>query len=232
MSNLGKKDRQIWYEFWAKRPPEKLSAQARIKFLFGDILELMLLFLAREAGHSVSNEQEEVDIDGVKGHLDATIDGVVVDAKSCSSYSFKKFETGALKNDDSFGYIPQLSGYSEAKGGMDGAFLAIDKTVGDVCLLPIGKEELSQYDAKSRIAHLKTIVSCETPPERCYTAKDFGASGNKTLAIGCSYCAFKRECWADSNGGNGLRVFLYSDGPKFFTEVKQEPRVQEVKGEA
>ena len=51
----------------------------------------MLLF-ARMAGHDVTEEQKELELDGVKGHKDATIDGWVCDIKSASSFGFKKFK--------------------------------------------------------------------------------------------------------------------------------------------
>jgi hypothetical protein len=228
MSNIGKKDRQIWYDFHHKQPREQLSAQARIKFLYGDILERLLIFWAKEAGHDVKDVQQEVEVDGIKGHLDAVIDDVVVDAKSCSSYAFKKFEEGTLKNDDPFGYMHQVGGYSEAKDGADGAFLAIDKTTGNITLLPVPRAELAALGTRDRIRHLRNVVASLEPPPKCYQPKDFGQSGNKILPIGCSYCDHKFECHADTNGGKGLRVFLYSDGPKFFTEVKREPQVPEL----
>ena len=53
VSNLGKPDRQLWYE--ANDPAkEELAGHTLIKFLFGDILEHLLLFLAAEAGHENS----------------------------------------------------------------------------------------------------------------------------------------------------------------------------------
>lgn len=227
MSNIGRKDRQIWYDFHHKEEPEQLSAAARIKFLFGDILERMLIFLAKEAGHEVTEEQEAVSVDGIVGHKDANIDGVTVDAKSCSSPSFAKFRAGDLQ-DDPFGYTAQLAGYCAADGGNDGAFLAIDKQHGDITLLAIGKEKLAEFNVSERIQQIKEVVKSDTPPARCYSDVPYGKSGNKHLSIGCSYCRHKFECWSDANGGKGLRVFLYSGKPVFMTNVEREPKVPEL----
>ena len=66
---------------------------------------------------------------------------MTIDVKSCSSYAFKKFKEGRLRDDDPFGYISQLSSYVYA--GKDdplvtnkthGAFLAVDKQNGHICL--------------------------------------------------------------------------------------------------
>src|SRR5690606_25725922 len=90
---------------------EPLRPEAYLKFLYGDILEDLLLFLAEAAGHTVVGRQDEQEIAGIKGHRDCVIDGTVVDAKSASSYSFKKFKEGRLREDDPFGYVDQLQSY-------------------------------------------------------------------------------------------------------------------------
>src|SRR6478609_758961 len=53
MSNLGKGDRQIWYEVKGGADKEEIGPETKIKFLFGDIWESIMLFLAKEAGHDV-----------------------------------------------------------------------------------------------------------------------------------------------------------------------------------
>ena len=85
-SSLGRPDRQIWYMANSQGGPQELNAKTYFKFLYGDIIELLVLFLAKEAGHKVEREQEEIEVDGVLGHIDAIIDGVVVDVKSASPY--------------------------------------------------------------------------------------------------------------------------------------------------
>ena len=47
------------------------------------------------------------------------------------------------------------------------------------------------------------------------------------LSIGCSYCAYKVDCWSDANDGQGLRKFIYSKGPRWLTKVVSEPNVSE-----
>lgn len=226
MSNIGKGARQLWYE---KRygSEETLPPHTLVKFMFGDIIEQLILFLASIAGHRVTEQQAEVAIDGVKGHIDADIDGVTVDVKSASTHSFRKFADGSLIEDDPFGYVEQLAGYSKARN-TDGAFLAVDKQNGHITYLPISREDLAAVDVEGRIDYLKSVIDQDVEPERCYSDEEEGKSGNRALGINCSYCSHKHRCWADANGGLGLRTFLYASGPKFLTHVAREPQVKEV----
>lgn len=225
MSNLGKGARQLWY---AKHyePEEKLQGHTLLKFLVGDIVERVLLLLAGLAGHRVTALQAEVDLQGIKGHIDADIDDVTIDVKSASAYAFKKFANGTLAEDDAFGYLEQIASYSQARG-TDGAFLAMDKVTGHLAYLKYTKADLAHYDMEARITYLKKILDNPIEPERCYSDEKIGESGNRKLGTNCSYCDFKKRCWADSNGGLGLRTFLYSTGPVFLTQVKVEPKVFE-----
>jgi len=225
MSNLGKGARQLWYERKYGNA-EKFEGKTLIKFLIGDITEHLLLFLAEVGGHSVTHKQMEVAVDGIKGHIDADIDGVTIDAKSASSHAFRKFKDGTLADDDSFGYIEQLSGYCIARD-TDGAFLAMDKVSGELAVYSLSKEEAKQLDIHSRIAYLKKALNSDVIPDRCYSDEPEGSSGNRKLNVNCSYCQFKNKCWADANGGLGLRTFLYSRGPVFLTHVVKEPKVYE-----
>lgn len=227
LSNLGKKDRQLWYETHGYKG-EDFNASTYFKFLYGDLLEELVLFLAEVSGHTVDGRQGEVRVDGILGHRDAFIDGVLVDVKSTSSYAFKKFKDGTLKDDDPFGYYTQLSGYiADHEYDRDhGAFLAVDKQNGTLALLPVPSGDT--VDIHSRIAHLKEVVASDTPPDRCYEPEPMGKSGNMKLGTGCSYCSFKNECWKDANDGTGLRKFLYSTGPVWLTAVAEPPKVMEV----
>lgn len=225
MSNLGKPLRQLYYELndYKKEP---LSPQTKMKFLYGSICEELVLFLVKEAGYSVTKEQMEVEVDGVKGHIDAFIEDVLVDVKSCSTRSFEKFEKGKLLEDDPFGYIAQLNGYAVTTGATRAAFLAIDKVLGKICLLEI---KLGEYDVPKRISEVRTAVASDIPPERCYKPKPLSKtdkSGNLVLASGCGYCSHKFECWKDANDGQGLLTRFYSTGPKFFTTLLKEPKLR------
>lgn len=230
LSNIGRPDRQLWYDINWTGEKEALPPEVLIKFMYGDILEQMMLLFARQTGHAVSHEQVEVEVDGIKGHPDAVIDGVVVDVKSASAYSFEKFRSGSLlsEGNDPFGYLGQLAGYVEAiNPDADGAFLAVEKTLGKLTLLKVPNDVLRQYQVRDRVQHIKKVVGEDAPPPKCYEPKADGKSGNFILPTGCSYCSHKFHCWSDANNGEGLRTFLYANGPKFFTHVERTPNVPE-----
>jgi len=121
MSNIGKPERRLWFD--AHTPAdttEKLQASTQIKFLYGHLLEVLLLFFVKLSGHKLSSMQKEITVDGIKGHMDCKIDGEVVDVKTASGYAFKKFKEGTLAENDAFGYLAQLAGYEEAEGTSKG----------------------------------------------------------------------------------------------------------------
>lgn len=228
MSNIGKGARQLWYEkHYGDTEGERFSGKTLLKFLYGDLIEHLVLFLASVSGHRVSDCQAEVALSGVKGHIDADIDGVTTDVKSASPHAFRKFKDGTLVENDPFGYIEQLSGYSKARD-TDGAFLAVDKVSGEIAHLQFSKDALATFKVEDRIEYLKGALDSPEPPDRCYPDEPFQDSGNRALGVNCSYCAFNKRCWSDANNGLGLRTFNYSKGPVFMTHVAKEPKVHEI----
>lgn len=221
MSNIGKPDRMLWYEINRTIPKEEFNGPTYLKFLYGDLIEEVVLFLSEAAGHTVSDRQRQVTVDGIVGHIDAVLDGVLIDVKSTSPYSFKKFKDGSLREDDTFAYIPQLSGYLQGTGINDGAYVAVDKQNGNIAVMTL--EDTDRVDINARISHVKEVISKDTPPTRCFEPEPMGKSGNMKLPTGCSYCAFKKECYSDVP----LRKFIYSTGPVWLTHVEEEPKVYE-----
>jgi hypothetical protein len=229
MSGIGKKDRKLWYEMNTPRDKrEQLNGPTYIKFLYGNILEALLVLLTKASGHIVTDQQKELEIEGVKGHTDGCVDGVVVDFKSASSYGFKKFVDGSLANNDPFGYIAQISAYTKAQKKTEAAFIAIDKSGGDIAVAKV--HAMDMINPEARIKKIKEVVANAVPPERCYAPVPDGKSGNLGLDSSCGYCDFRFMCWSDSNGGRGLRTFAYANGPKSFVHVEKLPQVEEITG--
>lgn len=224
-SSLGKPNRQIWFD--ARPDPsidEPLRPETYLKFLYGDVIEQLYLYLAKEAGHEVTDEQREIEVNGVKGHIDAIIDGTVVDLKSASSFGYKKFEAGTVEQDDPFGYVAQLAGYANVlTPGEDAAWWAVDKSSGDNCISVLPKMTIKYHTPEERIEELKAVVDSDEMPSPCYDPVPDGKSGNMKLPVGCSYCKYKFRCYPDA------RLFLYSTGPRYLTKVVKEPNVPEVK---
>ena len=223
LSSIGKPLRRLWYDL--KDPVEDTPPPpyAALKFLYGDIIECIVLWLAKVSGHDVKDRQKEVKFCGVVGHIDSIIDGEVVDAKSASPRSFQKFAKCSLPSDDPFGYLAQIEAYDQVVGKGHPAFLAMQKVSGELCLYRPDKV-FDLPDAEQLVKNAKEALSKPTPPEKkCYEDIPDGKSGNMKLDMGCVYCPYKYKCW------DGLRTFKYSDGLRYLTKVVNEPKVEEIK---
>lgn len=227
LSQLGPRcPKALWHSIHTPDLAEPIPPHARIKFVYGHILEHLLIGLAKAAGHEVTGEQDELSVDGITGHRDCVIDGAVVDVKSSSSRGFQKFKDKTLAEADDFGYLDQLDGY--ILGSADdplvrikdrGYLLAIDKTLGHLALY---EHSLRQRSIEERIRRYKGIVSLDAAPAcTCGTVPD-GKSGNIKLDVTASYGAFKHICFPN------LRTFLYASGPVFLTKVVRVPDVPEL----
>jgi hypothetical protein len=227
LSGLGPKcPRALWYSIHSPDLAEPLPPYARIKYLYGHIIEHLVLGLAKAAGHEVTGEQDELSVDGIVGHRDCVIDGAVVDVKSTSSRGFQKFKDKTIAEADDFGYLDQMDGY--ILGSSDdpvvrikdrGYLLAIDKTLGHMVLY---EHHLRKASIEKRIRDYKLIVSADEPPRcECKSVVD-GKSGNLRLDTRASYSPWKYVC------NPGLRTFLYASGPVYLTKVVRTPDVPEL----
>jgi len=229
MSNIGRADRVLWHTVNGTEK-EAYTPNTYIKFMYGHVIEEMLLFLTRLSGHTVTDEQKQAEVAGVRGSMDCKIDGVVIDVKSASPFGFKKFKDGTLAMDDPFGYVDQIKGYAYSEGETKYGWLAMDKQNGHLAVLVYDEEDTAapvykyiSHSIVDRIEHVKKFVELPEMPSLCAKPVPDGKSGNEKLPPLCSYCDFKQGCYPD------LRVFAYSYGPKFLTKVINEPRVQEVR---
>jgi|TARA_R110000796_G_scaffold4849_5_gene18373 hypothetical protein len=226
LSQIGTPNRKLWYSMNTDQS-EILSGQDRLKFMYGDLLEELLNLLIKTSGHKIEDLQKELKIDGVVGHQDCTIDGVVTDIKSASSFATKKFTDGSiLRGNDPFGYVAQISAYAESQKQTKAAFLVINKENAALHLLEL--DFFDMINATDRVKELKQVVKNDIPPEKCYEDQAEGMSGNRVLNMHCSWCPYKFTCWSDVNNGTGLRVFKYAKGQRYFTNVSKEPNVQEI----
>ena len=224
MSNVGRPNRQLWYDIKSNKDQEELSPAVIFRFLYGHVVEELLLFFVDLAGHKVEHQQAEVNVLGLKGHVDCLIDDVVIDIKSASDFSFRKFKDGKLSQDDPFGYLAQLAAYEHGFGKSGGGFLVANKSSGEICLyIP---DELEVPNIESRLETVRTELKEDVPPrERCYPIIAKGKSGNMGLHNSCKWCRHKFQCNPD------LRVFKYSNTLEYLTEVEVLPSVEEITAE-
>ena len=222
LSSIGKPLRRLWYDLKEPVEDEAPPPYSRLKFLYGDIIECIVLWLAKAAGHTVTDQQREVTHHGIVGHIDSIIDGEVVDAKSASPRSYQKFARGTLPQEDPFGYLAQIQAYDEEVGKGNPGFLAMNKVTGELCLYRPDKV-FDLPNTEQLITDAKDALSKPEPPAtKCYEDIPDGKSGNRKLDKSCSFCPFKKKCWP------GLRAFKYSDGVRYLTTIVNEPRVEEI----
>lgn len=224
LSQMGEQcQKQLWYSIHQPSLQEILAPYVRIKFLYGDILESLLIAMSKAAGHEVTGEQDAVYVDGITGHRDCVIDGCLVDVKSADSRSFEKIKSRQMADDPFLSsYLDQLDGYLVGSASdslvrvKDRAYiLAIDKTLGHITLY---EHKLREQHIRDRIKSYKECVASDKPPScTCKTVPD-GESGNIKLGAKASYSGYKHVCFPK------LRTFLYSGGPRYLTHVAREPR--------
>lgn len=227
MSSMGPRcPRALWFSIHHPELAERLPPWAEVKYTFGDILESLGVALCKAAGHDVVGEQDELYLDGIKGHRDAVVDGCTVDFKSCSSRAFDKLKTKQIRQDDSFGYLDQLDGYVVASADDPlvtvkdrGYIFGIDKTLGRMVLYEHKSREASIRD---RIRSHQNIIALPSPPECTCSVIPDGKSGNIRLDTKASYNIYKHCCFPS------LRTFLYASGPVYLTKVLRKPDVPEV----
>lgn len=78
-------------------------------FHVGDITEARLISLMKAYGLWVTHEQHEVTWNGVLGHMDCVVDGMVIDVKTCNDGNFKRYQKKLPQT-----YITQIGVYAEA----------------------------------------------------------------------------------------------------------------------
>ena len=225
MSNIGRPTRQLYY---SQKDASRIShhPSTQIKFLYGHIMEDLLIFLTKLSEHKVTDEQKEVIVNGIVGHMDCKIDGEVVDIKTASGFGFKKFKNKTLSENDTFGYISQLAGYERAEGTENGGFLAMNKESGELALYQ--PEDLDKPNVDILINKIENALLQDNPPDKCYKPIASGSKGNMKLPMSCVYCAYKFKCNEDVNDGQGLRLFKYARGVEYLTKVVSLPKVEEI----
>ena len=199
MSNHGWPDRKLWYYINRPETREQLRPEVKLKFLYGDLIEALILPLAEASGHKVEGRQDERTINGLKGHIDCIIDGMLIDIKSANSRAFDRWRDGSFVTRDPFGYLDQLHLYLSASQEdervtykREAGWLVVDKELGHVILRTLTFQD---RDFVAEINQKREMLSAKEPPARCFPDKSEGASGNRKLDVQCSYCPYKEECW-------------------------------------
>ena len=214
MSGLGRPLCQQKME--KKGHTQEMAYNDIMRFLMGDLVEAVAVFVMKAAGVNVVDTQRQCELElagnNVKGTLDIILDDgqeKVWDIKSTSPWSFDNKFSGrggydVIKEDDPFGYIMQGYLYSEAQDMPFGGWIAINKSSGEWDFVEAPddqKEDREAYlaDARSRVESLEKDDTFKIPFEETdesYTLKGEKIfTGNKLMPKTCTFCSFKEKCW-------------------------------------
>ena len=188
----------------------------KIKMLYGDMTEVIAVALLLAAGVEIVDLNKRVvlqtEAGDIRGELDLIIrDGnsySLWDIKSASRFAFeKKFESyDALKNNDDFGYLEQLYGYTKAERSETpdikaGGWIAINKESGEMKVVKADPDDEEAYTTKINDTIAKYLKADESNFERCFEDEPETfyrkLTGNRKLGKTCSYCNFRYSCWPD-----------------------------------
>ena len=215
---------------------------AKMRNLFGDIIEQMAIIVMKAAGVEIEAEQKKIKYSinkgtNINGALDVEIGGKVWDIKSASPWSFtNKFgENGSfhtVATDYVFGYTTQGYVYAEGADKPFGGWIVINKSTGEWTLTetPMADDEYKEK-ALDTVKKNASALKRNKKFERCYEDEEEyfrkQKTGNRVLNNTCSFCPYKFPCW-----GENLQLLpqQQSQGknPKWvwYTQVTN-PRVEE-----
>lgn len=203
MSNIGLPLRQLCLQ---RDYGREFSPTFTLSGFYGTMLEHFTLFLLRASGVNVQevNKKTELKIGDfrLRGELDLIIDGAVWDVKSASPYSydnkFKSYEH--IKEDDPFGYVGQLYGYSMAENLPAGGWIVINKAKGLIKVIPVPIEvqkTTKQYYLRDFQKTIDHVVGNMPAPPCTGVVKEYFRSketGNSILNRDCEFCPYKTRC--------------------------------------
>lgn len=208
MSSIGRPLCQLQMEkFGAEAEP--MPYNAKMRNLFGDLIEASAVAIMKAAGIRIEDLQKEVKLklgkQTIKGTYDVKIQNKIWDIKSASPYSFDhKFgEDGgfdAILKQDTFGYVSQGYLYSNAEKTDFGGWIAINKSTGEwsIAETPLSDSKYSKDAIELAQKNMEALES-NAPFKRLFKDEEefFNkkATGNRTLGLECRFCAYKKPCW-------------------------------------
>ena len=208
MSSIGRPLCQLQMEK-SGAEAEPMPYNAKMRNLFGDLIEASAVAIMKAAGIRIEDLQKEVKLklgkQTIKGTYDVKIQNKIWDIKSASPYSFDhKFgEDGgfdAILKQDTFGYVSQGYLYSNAEKTDFGGWIAINKSTGEwsIAETPLSDSKYSKNAIELAQKNIEALES-NAPFKRLFKDEEefFNkkATGNRTLGLECRFCAYKKPCW-------------------------------------
>lgn len=207
MSNMGRNSCQLQMEK-SGQPATRKPYNHILRMMIGDAVEVYVTALLRIAGANITGGKDRVSFDigdiTVQGESDIDLDNQVWDVKSSSSWAFKnkwKYGFRSLLEDDTFGYIGQLYGYSKGQNKEMGGWIVADKSSGEILFVEAEPEPHHLKEIHQSISNTIHKVSNDMPFERCFEDEveyfNRKPTGSKRLHKTCTFCDYKHTCWGD-----------------------------------
>ncbi len=223
MSSAGKCVRQVAYSYHGfEKNGKELDARAKMIFFYGDLIELMAVYLAKLGGANVTaiglNQIRAVLKISDEVSLTGRPDGILFDngthlieVKSMSSFAFKRFEAGSIDE----GYRVQINANLEALGLHSCVMVGIEKESGAMHEEMVFKDSFIVDSIKR---DMNTIVSStkENLPARPFAPNEKGV-----YPWQCAYCAFFKTCLVEP----GLAERVVIAGGYKLKAIEHEPAI-------
>lgn len=208
MSNVGRPLCQL-QQAKKKAKQERKSYNFIMRMLLGDAVESIMDVVLKIAGANITSSKDKVDLKiekhSIKGETDLSIDGKVWDIKSSSSYAFDhKWKKGfpALQDDDAFGYVGQLIGYSEGLKKKPGGWIVVNKNNGEVLCMEAKVNKSQKQAVLDQMKMKADALDDGWKFRRCFRPEDdfFNRkyTNSKKLPMSCVFCDFRSSCWPNA----------------------------------
>ena len=209
MSNIGRPACQLQMALGGEKEVRKPYNHI-FRMIHGDVTESIMEVILRIAGVNITGGKNKVELNvsntTIRGEDDIVIDHKLYDIKSASPFAFNnKFKKGydAMRSDDSFGYIGQLYGYTEAQEGIEaGGWIAVDKSSGEVVVVEADMNHVEKARIEASITETVKTIEEQRPFKRCFEPIDdtFGRklTGLKRLCTACGFCDYVQKCWPNA----------------------------------
>ena len=176
-----------------------LAPRAKLNFLIGDAVELVVMATAKLAGCGIGRSQDRVElqIDGVtvSGYIDGLFSDVedlyVAEFKKMSPFAFKRVEAQGIT--DEWGYVSQVHAYMRALELDRTIFVVLDGQSGSL------NERVIQFDpaiwnAMEARGRMILRSRADSLPSRAFEPQ-VAKNGKMELELRCRYCQYKHLCW-------------------------------------
>ena len=175
MSNVGRPTCQLQMEASGIKGKDKQYNHI-LRMLLGDFSEIILMLMMRATDIPVTGEKSQVELKvgstKISGEDDVEIDNKVYDIKSASDWAFRnKWRKGfdALLEDDPFGYLGQMAGYSIGQSKKMGGWIVMNKSSGEIIVIDAPDDKkIYEETIKLMRKNVRTITQNKTDIIRCF----------------------------------------------------------------